>query len=143
MTIQITPATEDDASALAQLVVVCNVDDAIFNHIVPPSKNATPEQKAEHLRWRSERNRWNMRKQGTYYFKAVDTMTDTVIGFAGVISPDSEKNAWPGGPSETVDQGYFVEYVQAVERKKNELLEDAKDVWREFHLDLHVTALFG
>lgn len=141
MTVQILPASEEDAEDLARMVVLCNADDKIFNHIVARERNATPAQKAEHIRWRSERNRWNMRKKGSYYFKAVDTLTKSSVGFAAIISPENEKSAWPGGPSDTVDQEYFMEYVQAVERKKKDLLGDADNIWRESRLDLCVTAL--
>lgn len=141
MAIQIIPASEQDAEGLARMVVLCNADDKIFNHIVARERNATPAQKAEHIRWRSERNRWNMQKKGTHYFKAIDTLTNRPVGFAGIASPDNDKTPWPGVLSDTVHDGYFMEYVQAVSQKRKELLGEGDDVWRKLYLELRRKSL--
>jgi hypothetical protein len=132
MSIQISPASPQDAEDLARLVILGNADDAMFTLVVSPERNATPAQKAEQLRWRTERNRSNMQRAGAHWFKAVDTLTGESVGFAGVVAPQSEESKWDGKLSETMDEKWFKIYMGAVGEKKEALLGRRDDVWCEF-----------
>ena len=132
MTIQISPASSQDAGDLSRLIVLGNANDAMFTLIVSRERNATPAQKAEHLRWRTERTQFNMQRAGTHWFKAVDTATGEAVGFAGVVAPENEASAWDGTMSETIDEKWFAIYSQATTEKKEALLEGREDVWCEF-----------
>ena len=122
MPLQISPSSPQDADDLTRLVVLGNADDAMFTLIVSHERNATPAQRAEHLRWRTERTRMNMQRAGTHWFKAVDTLTGQSVGFAGVVAPQNEKSAWDGKLSETMDEKWFAIYMQATKEKKEALL---------------------
>ena len=77
----------------------------------------------------------NMQRAGTHWFKAVDTLTGASVGFAGVIAPQSEKSAWDGKLSETMDEKCFGIYMQATKEKKEALLGGREeDIWCEFCL---------
>lgn len=138
MSIQISPASPQDAEDLARLVILGNADDAMFTLVVSPERNATPAQKAEQLRWRTERNRSNMQRVGAHWFKAVDTLTRENVGFAGVVAPQSEESKWDGRLSETMDEKWFEIYMGAVGEKKESLLEGREDVWCKFCVSLTV-----
>jgi hypothetical protein len=132
MTIQITPASPQDARDLSRLVVLGNANDAMFTLIVSPERNATPEQKAEHMRWRTERTRFTMQRAGTHWFKAVDSSTGENVGFAGVVAPENEKSAWDGKPTETMDEKWHKIYLEATTEKKEAALGGREDVWCKF-----------
>jgi hypothetical protein len=130
-TIQIVPASYTDASDLAHLVLLCNANDLLFSLIAPLSKNTTPEQKAEHLRWRTERIRTMMQRAGTHWFKAIDASTNQTIGFAGVVDPQAEQSTWSSGAmSETVDAERFAEFGRLTLEKKGEVMGERVDFWR-------------
>lgn len=138
MTVEISPATPQDAEDLARLVILGNADDAMFTLVVSPERNATPAQKAEQLRWRTERNRSNMQRAGAHWFKAIDTATGESVGFAGVVAPQSEESKWDGKLSETMDEKWFKIYMGAVGDKKEALLGGREDVWCKFCVSLTV-----
>ena len=132
MSIQILPASSQDAPDVARLVILGNADDAMFSRVVSHELNATSAQQAEQLRWRAERNRSNMQRRGAHWFKAVDTTTGESVGFAGVVAPQSEESKWDGKLSETMDAKWFEIYMGAVGGKKESLLEGREDVWCKF-----------
>lgn len=132
MSVEITAASPQDAGDLARLVILGNADDAMFTRIVSHERNATPAQRAEQLRWRTERNRANMQRAGTHWFKAVNTTTGETVGFAGVVAPQAEESKWDGKLSETMDEEWFKIYMGAVGEKKEALLGGREDVWCEF-----------
>ena len=132
MTVEISPASPQDAEDLARLVILGNADDAMFTLVVSPERNATPAQKAEQLRWRTERNRSNMQRAGAHWFKAIDTATGESVGFAGVVAPQSEESKWDGKLSETMDGKWFGIYMGTVGGKKEALLGGREDVWCEY-----------
>ena len=134
MSIEITAASPQDAGDLARLVILGNADDAMFTRIVSHERNATPAQQAEQLRWRTERNRLNMQRAGTHWFKAVDTSTGENVGFAGVVAPQAEESTWNGKLSETMDEEWFKIYMGAVGEQKEALLRGREDVWCMFFL---------
>jgi hypothetical protein len=134
MSFHISRASHLDAEELAQLVIVTNGTDGFFGLIAPPEKNATPEQKAEHLRWRAERIGMNIQRKGTHWFTAVDVASNKIVALAGVTAPENEKSAHSGEISETIDEVIFKELREALEQKKQELLGDRADVWRGCYL---------
>ena len=138
MSIRISPASPEDAEDVARLVILGNADDAMFTLVVSPERNATPAQKAEQLRWRTERNRSNMQRAGAHWFKAVDSTTGESVGFAGVVAPHSEESSWDGKLSETMDEKWFNIYMGAVGEKKEALLEGREDVWCKFCVSLSI-----
>lgn len=129
MTVQIVPASAQDAEDLARLIIIGNANDKMFNRIVSPGKVSTPAQKAEQLRWRTARNALNMQRRGTYWFKAVDTKTSETIGFVGAVAPKSEESAWDGTLCESMDAEWFAKYMKATMETKEALLEGREDVW--------------
>jgi hypothetical protein len=131
MSIQILPASSQDAGDVARLVILGNADDPVFTRIVSHELNATPGQQAEQLRWRTERNRSNMQRRGAHWFKAVDTSTSESVGFAGVVAPQSEESKWDGKLSETMDEKWFGVYMRDVGEKKEALVGGREDVWCE------------
>jgi hypothetical protein len=134
MSFHISRASHLDAEELAQLVIVTNGTDGFFGLIAPPEKNATPEQKAEHLRWRAERIGMNIQRKGTHWFTAVDVASNKIVALAGVTAPENEKSAHSGEISETIDEVIFKELREALEQKNQELLGDRADVWRGCYL---------
>lgn len=138
MSIQILPASEQDAEDIARLMVLANADDKMFKYVVTPERNATTAQKEEQVRWRTERIRFNIRRTGVYWLKAVDTLTGQLVGQIGVASPKNEKSAWKGEMTETVDEARFKEVMQTIKQKREDLLVDREDFWRELCLPLVV-----
>lgn len=138
MSIQILPASEQDAEDIARLMVLTNADDKMFNYVVTPERNATLAQKEEQVRWRTERIRFNIQRAGVYWLKAVDTLTSQLVGLIGVDSPQNEKSAWKGEMTETVDEARFKDVMQTIKQKKEDLLGDRKDFWRELCLPILV-----
>jgi hypothetical protein len=136
MSFHISPASHLDAEELAQLVIVTNGTDGFFGLIAPPERNATPEQKAEHLRWRAERIGMNIQRAGTHWFQAVDVASNKIVALAGVTAPENEPSAHSGEISKTIDLAIFNEFMEAVKQKNQELLGDRKDVWRELDFSL-------
>jgi hypothetical protein len=134
MSFRISPASHLDAEELAQLVIVTNGTDGFFGLMAPPERNATPEQKAEHLRWRSERIGMNIQRKGTHHFTAVEVASDRIVALAGITAPENEKSAHSGEISETIDKAIFKQLREALEQKKQELLGDRADVWRGCYL---------
>jgi hypothetical protein len=104
MSIQILPASSQDAGDVARLVILGNADDPVFTRIV-----------SHELNW----------------FKAVDTSTSESVGFAGVVAPQSEESKWDGKLSETMDEKWFGVYMRDVGEKKEALVGGREDVWCE------------
>jgi hypothetical protein len=134
MSFKISPASHLDAEEIAQLIIVTNGTDRFFGLITPPERNATPEQKAAHLRWRAERIGMNIQRKGTHFFTAVDVASNKIVALAGVTAPENEKSAHSGEISETVDEALYKKFMEAVEQKNQELFGDRKNIWRECYV---------
>ncbi|GAM86997.1 hypothetical protein ANO11243_050180 [Dothideomycetidae sp. 11243] len=133
MTIEIHPATEQDAEELTPIAMAAFRNDVLNVKVEPilsESNPATSEQRAEYVKYRTERLRNRLTGTDKYWYKAVDVDTGKAVGLTGIYGPTAEQGAAADKPLPDPEANAVVEGVHAeLTRCKKEFLGERQDVW--------------
>lgn len=135
MPIDILPAFASDAERLTPIGELAFKDDALNRAILDYDK-ATSEQAAEARAWRVDRVKHRMKGEGKHYFKAVDSETGAIAGYAGAYEGEAAKSARISGTKEEqakkpeIFNGAFAEKLEKMmEEKQKRIVGENADVW--------------
>ena len=133
MSISIQPATLEDASEMLDVGMAAFAND-LLNQSLFQLESATPEERAEFLRWRLESSKVRMRGPGKHWFKATDESTGKIVGLSGLYSPEAtDTSEHSSGPKPRwVNQDLDNEVNETLEAMRQECMGDRKDFWCKF-----------
>lgn len=136
MTIDIVPATPEDASTLVPIGLLAFSKDPL-NRAIEKYADLTPAQRSEHLQWRIGRSKLRMTGPRKHWFKAIDSETGNLVGYTGAAAPEKEEQPktttsilehLTEAPA-TIDRELAAAAERELEEVKKRNVGDRKDLW--------------
>ena len=138
MTVTILPATVSDARALTSTGLQAFSTDPL-NKALENYSALDPTQRNEYLQWRTERNLDRMTGPGKSWFKAVDSATEDLVGYVGMLAPkktrpgsESSTDEWHASAPANTDLELFAVFVGKLEEMQEKLMGGRDDYWCKF-----------